>query len=108
MADGYGGDNEEAGGSGVARITAAIGNSKHQALSPRDHFERLLEEAWLNHVYLVKHNLRDCGMMKNFMVSGSLTRGIGLDEIQGKGDMTPFPGGDTVMTIYNGCLVLCI
>jgi hypothetical protein len=30
-------------------------------------------------------------MMKNFMVSGSLTRGIGLDEASGKSVVTPFP-----------------
>jgi hypothetical protein len=106
MANSDGGDNEEAGGSGVARITTAIGSSKHQARSPTDHFERLLEEACPNHVYPIKHKLRDCGMMKNFMISGSLTQGIGIDEVQGKGDMTPFPEEDTVMMIYDGCPTL--
>jgi hypothetical protein len=51
----------------------------------------------------MKHKLGDCDMMKNFMVSGSLTRGIGLDEVQGKGNVTPFPRKDADMMIYDGC-----
>jgi hypothetical protein len=38
-----------------------------------DYFEKLLEEACPNHTYVVRHKLRDCGMMRNFMASGSLT-----------------------------------
>jgi hypothetical protein len=41
-------------------------------------------------------------MMKNFMASGSLTRGMEVDEIPDKGDVTPFPGEDAVMVIYDG------
>jgi hypothetical protein len=47
-----------------------------QALPPIDHIERLLEEACLNHVYLVKHKLKDFDMMKNFKIPGSLTQGM--------------------------------
>jgi hypothetical protein len=65
---------------------------------PTYHFERLLEEACPNHVYPIKHKLRDCGMMKNFMVLGSLTQGMELDD----DDVTPFPGEDGLMTIYDG------
>jgi hypothetical protein len=67
-----------------------------------DHFEKLLEEACPNHAYPVKHKLRDCGLMKNFMASGSLTRGMELDEVPDGGDATPFPREDAVMTIYDG------
>jgi hypothetical protein len=38
-----------------------------QACPPTTHFERLLEEACPNHVYPIKHKLKDCDMMKNFM-----------------------------------------
>jgi hypothetical protein len=76
--------------------------SKCQVQPLTDHFERLLEEACPNYIYLIKHKLRDCDMMKNFMVSGSLTRGIGLDEAPGKSDAAPFPREDVVMMIYDG------
>jgi hypothetical protein len=37
-----------------------------------DHFEKLMEETCLNHAYPIKHKLKDCCMMKNFIASGSL------------------------------------
>jgi hypothetical protein len=55
-----------------------------------DHFERLLEEACLNHMYPVKYKLKDYVMMKNFMTSGSLTR-----DKETKGEV--------VMMVYDGC-----
>jgi hypothetical protein len=45
-----------------------------------DHFKKLLEETCPNHAYPIKHKLRDCGMMKNFMASGSLARGMEVDK----------------------------
>jgi hypothetical protein len=42
-------------------------------------------------------------MTKNFMISGSLTRGMELDEDPGGSDVMPFPGADTIMMIYDGC-----
>jgi hypothetical protein len=69
---------------------------------PTDHFEKLLEETCPNHAYPVKHKLRDCGMMKNFMTSRSLTRGMEVDEVPDEGDATTFPGEDVVMMIYDG------
>jgi hypothetical protein len=52
----------------------------------------------------MKHKLRDYNMMKNFMVSGSFNRGIGLDEVQGERDTMPFPMEVVVMMIYDGHL----
>jgi hypothetical protein len=66
------------------------------------HFEKLLEEACPNHAYPIKHKLKDYYMLKNFMASGTLTRGIELDEVQDGGDAMPFPREDAVMTIYDG------
>jgi hypothetical protein len=40
---------------------------------PTNHFERLLKETCPNHTYPIKHKLRECGMMKNFIALGSLT-----------------------------------
>jgi hypothetical protein len=61
---------------------------------------RLLEEAYLNHAYPVKHKPKYCGMIKNFMTSGFLTRGKEpKGDLGGKG-ATPFPGEEAVMTVY--------
>jgi hypothetical protein len=106
MSDSYGGDNEEEGGVGVARITTTAGSSKRQVQPPTYHFERLFKEACPNLVYPVNLKLRDYGMMKNFMVSGSLNRGVGIDEVQGEIDVKPFPVEDTIMMIYDGCPAL--
>jgi hypothetical protein len=38
-----------------------------------DYFKQLLEEAFPNHAYPVRHKLKECGMMRSFMNSGSLT-----------------------------------
>jgi hypothetical protein len=56
------------------------------------HFEWLPEEVYPNHAYLINHNLRDYCVMKNFMISESLTRDMELDEVQDGGDIMPFPG----------------
>jgi hypothetical protein len=42
-------------------------------------------------------------MMKNFMISGPLTRGMELDEDPSRSDMMPFPGEDAVTIVYDGC-----
>jgi hypothetical protein len=67
-----------------------------------DHFKKLLGETYPNHAYPVKHNLRDCGMMKNFMASGSLARRMVIDEVLDEGNTMPFPREDTIMMIYDG------
>jgi hypothetical protein len=87
----------------VVRTAAATGSSKRQAWLPTDHFEKLCEETCTNHAYSVKYKLMNCGMMKNFMTSGSLTRGMEVDEVPNEGDATPFPREDAVKTIYDGC-----
>jgi hypothetical protein len=64
------------------------------------HFEWLLEEVYPNHAYLINHNLRDCCVMKNFMISESLNRDMELDEVQDGGDIMPFPREVVVMVVY--------
>jgi hypothetical protein len=95
-------NNKQVGSSGVGRVMAVAGSGNHQAWPPMDHFKKLLEETCLSHAYPVKHNLRDCGMMKNYMASGSLTRCMEVDEVPNEGDTTPFLGEDAVMMIYDG------
>jgi hypothetical protein len=38
--------------------------------------------------------------MKSFMTSGSLSRGMEVDEVLVEGDVVPFPKEDVVMMIY--------
>jgi hypothetical protein len=64
-----------------------------------DHLEKNLEKTWPNYAYPIKHKLRDCDMMKNFMASRSLTRGMELDEVPNKVNAAPFPREDVVMMI---------
>jgi hypothetical protein len=66
-------NNGKASSSDVVRVMTTTRSSKHQVQPPTDHIEKLLEEAYPNHVYAIKNKLWECGMMKNFMVSGSLT-----------------------------------
>jgi hypothetical protein len=56
----------------MLHVMTAVHNDKHQARSPTDHLKRLLEEACPNHAYPVRHKLKDCEMMKSFMISGPL------------------------------------
>jgi hypothetical protein len=67
-----------------------------------DHIKRLLVEAFPNHVYLVRHKLKDCDMMRSFMTSGSLTWGAELNEGPNGSDMMPFPEENTIMMVYGG------
>jgi hypothetical protein len=41
-------------------------------------------------------------MMKNFMVSGSLIRGMELDEVPDESNTMPFSGEAAVMMVYGG------
>jgi hypothetical protein len=73
-------DNDsETGGSGMRHISAATHNDKHQACLPMDHYKRLFEDACPNHAYPVTHKIKDYGMMRSFVILGSLTWGVELD-----------------------------
>jgi hypothetical protein len=51
----------------------------------------------------IKHKLKDCSMMMNFMASGSLARGMEVNEVLDEGNTTPFLREDAVMMIYDWC-----
>jgi hypothetical protein len=76
--------------------------NKHQTRPHTDHFKRLLEEAYPNHAYPIKHKLKDCDMMRSFMISGSPTQGTKLNEDLGKSDTMPFLEEDAIITVYGG------
>jgi hypothetical protein len=65
-----------------------------------DHFKKLLEETCPNHAYSIKHKLRYCSLMKCFMTTGSLPRGMEIDEAPTMGDAAPFLREDMVMMVY--------
>jgi hypothetical protein len=54
-------------------ISTTTRSGRHSARTPIDYFKRLREEACPNHAYIVRHKLKDCGMMQSFMTSESLT-----------------------------------
>jgi hypothetical protein len=39
----------------------------------------------------IRHKLKDCDMMKSFIILGSLTQGTEHDEDLGGSDLMPFP-----------------
>jgi hypothetical protein len=68
-------NNNEVDGSNKEYVAAAEHDFKRQARQPKDYFEKLLEAAHLNHTYPVKHKLKECTIIKNFMTSGALSKG---------------------------------
>jgi hypothetical protein len=56
----------------------------------------------LNHAYPVKHKLKDYGMMKIFMISGSLSWDKEPEEDPGGRGMTLSPRQDLAMMAYDG------
>jgi hypothetical protein len=97
MADNSG---EEADNSGEVFVATAEHDFKWKTQSPKDHFEKLLEATCPHHQYPVKHNLKDCTMMKKFMTSGAPTRGSKLEGDPGEKSATPIPRGAEVMIIF--------
>jgi hypothetical protein len=102
VADYDGGYDVKAGCSGVGHVVTTTSSDKHQAWSPIDHFERLIEEACPNHSYPIKHKLKDYDMMKKFRVLGYLTQGMELNEDPSGSDTMCFPKEDAVVMVYDG------
>jgi hypothetical protein len=83
----------------MVRVMAAMGSGKGQAWPPMDHFEKLLKETCPNHAYPIKHKLRHCGMMMNFMALAPSPEAWKSMRSPDEGGATPFPGEDVVMKI---------
>jgi hypothetical protein len=90
------------GGEMLWRISTAAHSDKRPMRLPTDNFKRLLEEAYPNHAYPVRHMLKDYDMMRTFMTSRSLTWGAELDEGPDGSNTTSFPEESTIMIIYRG------
>jgi hypothetical protein len=84
-------DDKEADGSNEEYVAAAEHDFKRQARQPKENFEKLLEAACPNHVYHIKHKLKECTMMKNFMTSGTISKGKKPEGDPGGKGPPPFP-----------------
>jgi hypothetical protein len=106
VAVGYNDDddnNEKVDDSNKEYVVAIECYVKRHAWLLIDHFRRLLEVAYPNHVYSVNHKIKKCNMMKNFITSGALTKGKEPEGDPGGKGMTPFPTEEAVMAIYDRC-----
>jgi hypothetical protein len=66
-------DDKEVNGS-EEYVTTTKRDFKHQVRQPSEHFEKLLEAAYPNHAYPIKHKLKECTIMKNFMTLVALSK----------------------------------
>jgi hypothetical protein len=72
---GNGGGDEEVSDSSEECVAAAERDFKCQTRPPKDHFEKLLRVTCPHYSYPIKHKLNDCTMLKNFMTSGTFSKG---------------------------------
>jgi hypothetical protein len=82
-------------------IAAVEHDFKHQALQPADHSKKLLEVTSPKHAYPIRHKLKECSMIKNYMTTGALTKGRKSEGDPGGKTIAPFPEDEAVMSIYN-------
>jgi hypothetical protein len=47
----------------VVQVSMIVHGNRCQVRPRTDHFKRLLEKAFPNHTYPIKHKLKECGMM---------------------------------------------
>jgi hypothetical protein len=87
----------------MGRVTRATCSDKRPARPPTKHFKGLLEEAYPDHTYLIKHKLKDYDIMKSFITSRSPTWGTRLDDDPGRSYTMPFPRANAIMTVCEGC-----
>jgi hypothetical protein len=95
----------EAGGSSMGCNLMAAPSDKHPMRPPRDHIKRLHVVACPNHVFPVRHKLKDYGMMRCFKTLGTLTWGAKLEKGPNGSDMMAFHEENTIMTVYRGRLL---
>jgi hypothetical protein len=56
------------------------------------------EVACLNNAYPIKHKLKECAMMKSFMISGALSKGKKPKGDPGAKGVAPIPGEEAART----------
>jgi hypothetical protein len=70
-----GGNDKEVDDSDEELVATVECDFKHQACQPADHIEKLLEATCPNYVYPVRHKLKECTMMTNYMTMGTFAKG---------------------------------
>jgi hypothetical protein len=93
-------NGKDAGDSDDELVAAAKRDFKRQARLPADHFEKLNEVTCPNHTYPVKHKLKECTMMKNYMTMGNLSRSKKPEGDSAGKVAAPFPEEKAIMLIY--------
>jgi hypothetical protein len=96
------GGNEEANDSNEELVATTERDFKCQVWQPADHFEKLLEVTYPNHAYPIRHKLKECTMMKNYMSMRTLTKDKKLEGDSVGKAAAPFPKEKAVMSIYGG------
>jgi hypothetical protein len=86
----------------VGQVSSAAHSNRRMVRPSIGHFKRLLEEAWPNRAYPIKHKLKDSSMMRSFMTLGSLTWGAELNKGPDKSNTAPFPEENAIMTVFEG------
>jgi hypothetical protein len=95
-------NGKDTGNSDEELIVATEHDFKRPTRSPTDHFEKLHEATCPNYTFPVKHKLKECSMMKNYMATGTLARTKKPEgDSVGKAD-APFLEEKAVMSIYGG------
>jgi hypothetical protein len=97
-----GSKDKDAGDSDEELVATAEHDIKHQVWLPVDPFEKLLEMTCPNHTYPVKHKLKECTMMKNYMTTGTFARSKKPEGDSAGKVASPFPEEKVVMLIYGG------
>jgi hypothetical protein len=97
-----GDDDKETNDSDEVLVAAAMRYFKFQEWQPVSHFEKLLEVTYPNHAYPVRHKLKECNMMKNYMTTGPFTKGKKPEDDPIGMAVAPFLEEKKVMSIYGG------
>jgi hypothetical protein len=74
---------------------------KWQTQPFEDHFEKLLDATYMHQAYPMKHKLKDCTMLKKFMMSGAPSSGSKLGRDPRVKSAAPIPREAEVMTIFD-------
>jgi hypothetical protein len=95
------GDNDkDASNSDEELIAIAERDFKRQARQSADHLEKLLDATYPNHTYRIRHKLKECTMVKNYMTTWTFGRSKKPEgDWMGKA-AAPFPEGKVAMSSY--------
>jgi hypothetical protein len=95
-------NNKEADDSGEELVAVVERDLKRHAQQPADHFKKLFEVTYPNNAYPIRHKLKECSMMRNYMTTGAFTKGKKLEGDLARMPVAPFPKEKAVMSIYGG------